>query len=129
MLKKTINYTNFNDEPIKEDFYFNLTKTELMDMNMEEHGSMDEMLQRVIDTKDKKTIYNVFKNIVLMSYGVKSADGKRFMKKDPVDGHRLADDFAETNAFDVLMFDLLSDDKKASDFVNGIMPKDLPKKS
>lgn len=123
MLKKTITYTDFDDVERTEDFYFNLSKTELMEMNFSEEGGMEKLVKRIIDTKDIKKTIEVFKEILLKAYGQKSDDGKRFIKT--IDGHRLADDFAQSSAYDELFFELINDEQKAADFVSGIIPKSL----
>ena len=80
MLKKTITYTDYNGVERKEDFYFNLTKAELMEMEMSTEGGLAERIQKVVDTKDVPSIIKIFKDLVLKAYGEKSADGKRFIK-------------------------------------------------
>ena len=80
MLKKTITYTDYNGVERKEDFYFNLTKAELMEMEMSTKGGLAEMIQRVVDSKDVPEIIKIFKELVLKAYGEKSPDGKRFIK-------------------------------------------------
>ena len=80
MLKKTITYTDYNGVERKEDFYFNLTKAELMEMEMSTAGGLAETIQKIVDTKDAPSIIKIFKDLVLKAYGEKSADGKRFIK-------------------------------------------------
>ncbi len=124
MLKKTITYTDYNGEEITEDFYFNLSKAEIMEMEMSTSGGYVEMVRKIIQTKDIPTITKAFKEIILKAYGEKSADGKRF-KKVAIDGHRLCDDFVETEAYSILFMELMTDAEKAADFVNGILPADI----
>lgn len=124
MLKKTITYTDYNGEEITEDFYFNLSKAEIMEMEMTMSGGYVEMVRKIVQTKDIPTITKAFKDIILKAYGEKTADGKRF-RKIAADGHRLCDDFTETEAYSVLFMELMTDADKAADFVNGILPADL----
>ena len=127
MLKKTITYTNYIDgSEITEDFYFNLNKAEIMKMQVTTVGGLAEHIKRIVAAQDYPTIYSTFENIVLMSYGVKSPDGKRFMKED-INGRKLYIDFKETEAFSNLVVELATDAKAASDFVNGIIPADMSK--
>lgn len=127
MLKKTITYTNYIDNSeITEDFYFNLNKAEIMKMQVTTVGGLAEHIKRIVAAQDYPTIYSTFENIVLMSYGVKSPDGKRFMKED-ADGHKLCAEFKETEAFSNLVVELATDAKAASDFINGIVPPDMGK--
>lgn len=123
MLKKKITYTDFDGIERSEDYYFNLTKFELVDLEMTTPGGFRYMIEKITAAKDNNSLYKFFKDIVLMSYGEKSDDGKKFTKIDK-DGHRLSDDFAQTEAFSELMIDLLTDTKAAINFVNGIIPVD-----
>lgn len=119
MLKKTITYTDYNGVERTEDFYFNLTKAELMEMEMGTSGGFAEMIQRVIAAKDAPTIIAVFKDIILKSYGQKSPDGRRFIKSE-----QLREEFSQTEAYSILYMELATNDEAAANFVNGIMPND-----
>ncbi len=123
MYKKTITYVDFDDVERTEDYYFNLTKSELMEMDFSATGGMEKMIKSVIAAQDSKRIMEIFKEIILKSYGEKSLDGKRFIKVR--DGHRLADDFAETGAYDALFMELATNDKSATEFITGIIPQSL----
>ena len=125
MIKKTIKYTDYDDVERSEDFWFNLSKSELMEMNFSKEGGMEKVLRRIIDTQDMKGLIDIFKDIILLSYGEKSDDGKRFVKVK--DGHRLSEDFAQTPAYDELYMELATDDKAAAEFINGLIPKSLAK--
>lgn len=123
MIKWPITYTDFEGNEETEEFRFHLSKSELLEMNLSQSGGMDKMLQRIINTKDTQKIVEIFKDIILRSYGELSDDGRRFVKVK--DGHRLSDDFAQTPAYDELFMELASDEKKAADFINGIIPKSV----
>ena len=120
MLKKTIEYTDYNDVKRKEVFYFNLTKAEIMEMELSTTGGLAEMIQKIIDTQDTPQIIKLFKDLVLKAYGEKSADGKRFIKND-----NIRDGFAQTEAYSELFMELATDANAAASFVNAIVPKDL----
>lgn len=122
MLKKTMTYRDYNGLARTEDFYFNLTKAEVFDMEIGVAGGMAEWIDKLIATKDVPAIAAIFKDMILKAYGEKSLDGKRFIKID-ANGHRLADDFAQTEAYSDLYMELALDSTKASEFVNGIMPE------
>lgn len=124
MLKKTITYTDYNGVERKEDFYFNLTKAEIMEMEMSTSGGLAEMIQRIVAAQDSPAIIKVFKELVLKAYGEKSLDGKRFMKEDE-NGKPLSDKFKETEAYSILFMELATDADKAAAFVNGITPADI----
>lgn len=120
MLKKTITYEDFNGVERKEDFYFNLSKAEIMEMQFGTVGGLDVMLQKIVDAKDVKSIMNTFKMLILKAYGVKSDDGRRFIKSEEI-----AKEFEQTEAYSILYMELATDDNAAAEFVNGIMPKDV----
>ena len=123
MLKKTITYNDYNGVERTEDFYFNLSKAELMEMEMSISGGLTEMIEKIVATKDAPAIMKIFKELVLKAYGEKSADGKRFEKKNGA----LAEAFAETEAYSQIFMELATDADKAAEFVNGIMPGDIAK--
>ena len=124
MLKKTITYTDYNGVERKEDFYFNLSKAEIMEMEMSTAGGLAEMINKVVATQDSVAIIKIFKDLVLKAYGEQSADGKRFIKID-ADGRKLANDFAQTEAYSILFMELATDADAAAKFVNGIIPADV----
>lgn len=120
MLKKTITYTDFDGVERTEDFYFNLTEAEINDMNMDENANLAEKIQSIINSKDMKQIKDYFQWIVCKAYGVKSDDGRKFMKSPEI----LAD-FQATQAYSDIWMELAYDADVAAEFVNGIMPKNL----
>ncbi len=128
MIKKTITYEDYNGVERTENFYFNLNKAEVLEMEMGTEGGMAESIQKIIDAKDAPAIIRVFKDLVLKAYGVKSDDGRRFMKTKP-DGTRYADDFSETEAYSQIFMELATDADAAAKFVNGIIPADLAQKA
>ena len=128
MIKKTVTYTDYNEVERTENFYFNLSKAEVMEMEMSTEGGMAESIQKIVDAKDAPAIIRVFKDLVLKAYGVKSDDGRRFMKTQP-DGTRYADDFKETEAYSQIFMELATDADAAAKFINGIVPADLAQKA
>ena len=127
MLKKTITYTDYNGIERTEDFYFNLTKAEVANMELGMTGGFSELVKKIVEAKDVPQLIEIFKDIIRKSYGVKSLDGRRFIKNENV-----WLEFAETEAYSQLYMELATDDKKAADFINGVLPqlsdKDLAKK-
>jgi hypothetical protein len=119
MFKKTITYLDYNGLEIKEDFYFNLTKAEIMEMQLQKSGGFAEKIQKVVDAKDVPELVSIFKELILKSYGVKSDDGKRFIKTDKV-----REEFTQTEAYSDLYVELATNADSASAFVNGIIPAD-----
>ena len=123
MLKKTITYTDYNGTERTEDFYFNLTKAELTEMELGTTGGLSEMIQNIVKAQDVPSIIKIFKDLILKAYGEKSADGKRFVKVNDA-GVPLANAFAETEAYSQLFMELATDADAGAKFVNGIVPKD-----
>lgn len=123
MIKKTITYVDYNDVERIEDFYFNLTKAELMEMELGISGGLSEAVDKVIKAKDIPSLIKVFKEIVMKAYGVKSPDGKRFIKNDEV-----RNEFIQTEAYSEIFMELATDDLAAAEFIKGIMPKDVSDK-
>lgn len=120
MLKKLIEYTDYNGNKRSENFYFNLSEAELLDMELETVGGFQQMLQLIIDKQDIPKIVKAFKKILMESYGEKSADGRRFVKSP-----ELSAAFAQTDAYSKLYMELISDSKAAAAFLNAIIPETL----
>lgn len=128
MLKKSITYIDFNGIEQTDECYFNLSKSELTQMEMSEKGGFENYISKMIEEKDNKKIYALFKEIVLSSYGEKSSDGRSFIKKKIIDGQmvNLRDEFEQTMAFDTLMMELISGGETAvAEFINKLIPKEL----
>ena len=123
MLKKTINYVDYNGNERTEDFYFNLTEAEILEMEMSQTGGLAESIQRIVQAQDIPAIIKVFKDLVLRAYGVKSPDGKRFIKNDS-----LREDFEQTEAYSKLFMELSTNPDKASEFINKIVPANMSEK-
>lgn len=123
MLKKTVTYTDYNGVERTEDFYFNLTKAEIMEMELSTHGGLAELIQTIVKTQDAPAIIKIFKDIVLKAYGEKSLDGKRFMKVNDA-GVPLSIAFSQTEAYSQIFMELATDADAAAKFVNGIVPAD-----
>ena len=122
MLKKSITYTDYNGTERTEDFYFNMTRAELMEMELGTTGGMTEMIQKIVAAQDAPAIIKIFKDLVLKAYGEKSADGKRFVKSD-----ELREAFSQTEAYSILFMELAENADEASRFINGVIPADLSK--
>lgn len=120
MLKKTVTYVDYNGVQRTEDFYFNLSKAEVTEMELSVDGGLSVMLENIVASKDNKQIIAIFKEIVLKSYGEKSADGRRFIKSK-----ELSEAFSQTEAYSEIFMSLALNEKEASDFINGIMPQNL----
>ena len=117
MYKNTRTYTDFNGNERTEDFYFNLTEAEIVEMDLTTEGGLEAMINKIMAEQDRAKLIMMFKDLIRRSYGVKSLDGKRLIKNDEV-----FDEFSQTTAYSDFFMELATDAKIASDFVNGIIP-------
>lgn len=117
MLKKTITYTDYDGSKRTEDFYFNLTKAEITEMEMSMNGGLSKMIEKIVQTNDMKRIVEIFKDLILKAYGEKSNDGKRFIKNQEI-----REAFSQTEAYSELFMELATDPNAATAFINGIIP-------
>lgn len=122
MLKITKTYEDWNEIEVTSDFYFNLTEAEITELQIGTVGGFAETIEKIINAKDQSELIKIFKDLVLLAYGEKSADGKRFMKNDEV-----KQGFVENPAYSIIFMELVSDSEKAAAFINGIMPKSVDK--
>lgn len=122
MLIRPITYENFDGETVTETFHFNLSKSEIIELQVSYKDGLEAALARIVRTSDKKQLVEEFKRIVLLSYGERSDDGKRFIKSD-----ELREAFSQTAAYDTLFVELATDDTAAAEFIKGIIPKDFAK--
>ena len=120
MITETIKYTDYNGTEREEKFMFNLTKAELMELEMGTTGGLAEMIQKIVEAQDAPSIIKIFKELILKAYGEKSADGKRFIKSK-----ELSEGFAQTEAYSELFMKLATDADAAAKFVKGIVPSDI----
>lgn len=118
MLKKTITYTDFDGNQRIEDFFFNLTKAEVTEMEMSYEGGYAQKLQDIVNANDSKQIVESFKELILNAYGEKSTDGKRFIKTP-----ELREAFSQTEAYSELFMELATNAEASAAFVNGVIPK------
>ena len=122
MLKKTVTYEDFDGNTVTDEFEFNLTKTELTEMNLAQDGGLDKFIEKIVKEEDQKKIYDLFKELVVKAYGKRSEDGKRFIKSE-----QMSEEFTQTAAFDAMMIEMLTSDNAAlaTDFIKGIIPRDI----
>lgn len=124
MYSELVEYTDFNGERVKERLYFNITRTELQKQNMHTKGGLLSYLTRIIATRDQEEIATYFEKIINMSYGIKSDDGKRFIKSE-----KITQDFINSAAYDEIFFKLTTDEDYAAKFINSILPPELLEES
>ena len=126
MHKEVLTYKDYDGVERTETFYFNMNEAELIEMQYGTAGGLDKTIKKIMDAKDQAALIAIFKKLLLDSYGVKSDDGRRFIKKE--NGRRLADEFEETLAYPILYMKYATDDEAAAKFVNELIPADLAKK-
>lgn len=122
VLKRDISYEDYNGDKVTETCYFNLTKSEIIELEVGYKGGLQETIQRIIKTQDNKQLIAEFKRLILLAYGVKSDDGRRFIKSD-----ELREEFSQTAAYDSLFMELATNADSAATFITGIVPKDFAK--
>lgn len=120
MLKKTITYPDLDGNPVTEDFYFNLSKAEIAEMELSHKGGFSGYLRKIIEDEDGAAIISTFNDILLMSIGRRSEDGKRFVKSDEI-----RDEFMQTEAYSQLFMEMVTDSSAAASFVESIVPSDM----
>lgn len=120
MLKRTITYDDYSDPPVQktETVYFNLTQAEVTKMELSIDGGLKARIEKISAAKDGVEIMSLFNKIILESYGEKSDDGRRFIKSE-----QLSQAFSQTPMYDIIFMELVTDAKKAADFVQAILPK------
>lgn len=119
MFIKSITYTDYDGNERTEIFRFNFTRSELVEMDFTTTGGLQAKIETIVAAKDQEKIMRTFKDILMKSYGEKSPDGRRFVKSP-----ELSEAFAQTEAYDILFMELLSDEAKASEFIKAIIPSE-----
>lgn len=123
MVKKTITYTDYNGETREEDFYFNLTKPELVELELGEDGGLRAYLEKIVKSKDARNVLAMFKKIIGLAYGIKSPDGRRFLKSKDI-----SESFFQSEAYVVLYMELLENPDVAAAFIKSMLPEDMQSK-
>lgn len=117
MLKKSITYTDYDGNERTENFWFNLSKAECMEMELSTSGGMQQLIEKIISEKDQAQLVKMFKEIILKAYGEKSPDGKHFFKSPEISAG-----FASTEAYSELFMELATNSEAASEFMNAVLP-------
>lgn len=122
MFKKTVTYEDYKGNTRTEDFYFNLNKAELVELELSTKGGLTVMMDRIIAAQDNATLFKIFKDLVSKSYGVLSDDGRKFIKNQEV-----LDDFMQTEAYSIIFSELATNAEAAAEFFNNVIPQNLAK--
>lgn len=123
MLKKTMTYLDLDGNSVTEDFYFNISKAEIAEMQLSREGGFADYLEEIAKSKDGGKIIQAVKEIIQLSVGHRSEDGKRFIKSDVI-----AEEFMQTVAYSELLLELVTDAKLSAEFIKGVFPSDLSAK-
>lgn len=122
MYKKTVTYEDYKGNTRTEDFYFNLNKAELVELELSTKGGLTVTMDRIIAAQDNPTLFKIFKDLVSKSYGVLSDDGRKFIKNQEV-----LDDFMQTEAYSIIFSELVTNAEAAAEFFNNVIPQNLAK--
>ena len=122
MYNKTVTYKDYKGNTRTEDFYFNLNKAELVELELSTKGGLTVMMDRIIAAQDNTTLFKIFKDLVSKSYGVLSDDGRKFVKNQEV-----LDDFMQTEAYSIIFSELATNAEAAAEFFNNVIPQNLAK--
>lgn len=120
MLKKSVTYEGLDGEPVTEEFLFHLSKADFIEIELSSPGGMEEHFRRILESKNQLEIFHEFKKLLLMAYGKRSEDGKRFIKND-----HIRSEIEGSEAFSELIVGLMMDEEEAARFFAGIVPKNL----
>ena len=122
MYNKTVTYKDYKGNTRTEDFYFDLNKAELVELELSTKGGLTVMMDRIIAAQDNATLFKIFKDLVSKSYGVLSDDGRKFVKNQEV-----LDDFMQTEAYSIICSELATNAEAAAEFFNNVIPQNLAK--
>lgn len=121
MIKKTITYEDFNGVTKTKDFYFHLSKVDMMELSLD--GLFEKELKEAVQREDKLKIFQMFKRLIFLSVGTRSENGEEFIRPE-----MFREAFMSSPAFDQLVMDLFTSEDHGASFVAGLMPKDMQEK-
>lgn len=117
MIKKTYTYTDYNGNERTEDYYFNLQEAEIMKLEMGINGGLTAKINRIIAAQDVPEIMKVFDELIGVSYGIKSPDGREFIKSPEI-----TKSFMQTEGYNKLFMDFVTKEGFAANFFNELIP-------
>lgn len=125
MYCKTVEYKDYLGNDRKDECWFNLSESELTEMQWSVVGGFANFITRIANAQSEPELMKLFKDLILMSYGERTADGRGFMKKDPVTGRPLSEMFEQTIAYNKIFMELFQSTEAATEFVNNIIPEGM----
>lgn len=120
MLRKEVEYKDFDGNDRKDVLWFHLNEVEITEMDLETSGGLVKYMESIIDKNDVNQLITIFKDLLIRSYGERSMDGKHFYKDD-----KIRNEFVSSAAYPVLYMEMVSDADKAVEFINGIVPSNI----
>jgi hypothetical protein len=120
MLRKEVEYKDFDGNDRKDVLWFHLNEVEITEMDLETSGGLVKYMESIIDTNDVNQLITIFKDLLIRSYGERSMDGKHFYKDD-----KIRNEFVSSAAYPVLYMEMVSDADKTVEFINGIVPSNI----
>lgn len=121
MYAKKIKAVDFRGRTYEREYLFNLTRSELVELEASADGGLQEYIKRIVNTEKSSELVPLFKKLILMSYGEISDDGTMFIKNHPTRGN-LGQEFAQTAAFDEMFTEFVTNPDAANEFIQKILP-------
>lgn len=122
MYKRTVTYTDYNDQEVTETFYFNLSKKDMTEL-LKTDPDIADRLNANMKAGNGALVFSDISKLILLSYGIKGEDGKSFAKK--INGVPLSETFGETAAYEQIFSDLVDNLDESAAFLLGIFPQDI----
>ena len=74
-------------------------------------------IEECVKNNDTESIIRIYRDILLKAYGIKSEDGRRFIKSEEI-----SKEFSQTEAFSELFMELALDQEASKEFMRGLTP-------
>ncbi len=115
MLKHQVSYKDFDNKSVKETLWFNLTTRDSAKLTIK-YGDLTAYVKKIEKEKDAAAMMVLIEDLVLTAYGERSEDGRHFLRNDEI-----RERFSYSLAFEALLDDLYSDEKKMSKFFDALL--------
>lgn len=125
MLEKKISYEDFNGNKVTETFYFHMSKDDVAEFKYRKDGSdIVDVISRIMSTENVRGVLDILKELARAGVGRKGEiQGRSVFIKD----QEAKDLLFYTDAYSELMMELIENPTAASDFIAGMLPKDMAK--
>lgn len=125
MIQREITWTNFADEEVSKTYYFHITKAEAVEEFLgfakgSNVNDFETILKEIIASRDNKKIIGHFKTLLIASVGLRSADGRQFIKDEEI-----TKEFKYSGAMDELLMWMFQNADGAAEFILGMFPKEF----